>query len=472
MVLPTSSRLLRWAFIAASIVLVADVLVCLLSVRRFFQDIEFAESSDALLEQVNNTLALIKDAETAQRGYLLTADEQFLEPYHAATHSLDEQLVSLTEQTRTNGFFRDYRDQVSRYEQLVREQLRSLATAIEARHEGRPLGQDTLYKGKRLMDEVRAQAVRLIAAERAGLSARNEQALGNLHWTYGSFAGAALLNLILLAVLWWTARCERSARTEAERANRLKDEFLATLSHELRTPIHAVLGWTAVLSDERFDDLPEIRRGLKIIEQNADAQAQLVDELLDLSRIVAGQLRLECQPVDLVPVIQAAMATVQVAAQQNGVRLSAALPPEAGSVWGDPARLQQVVWNLLTNAIKFTPAGGKVEVGLQEAAGRIELTVRDNGIGIKPEVLPHLFERFRQGDSSRTRRYGGLGIGLALVKSLVGMQGGSIEAYSSGEGQGATFTVRLPLAGSTPPSLPQLTTLWRRDATPTLPQQL
>lgn len=470
MVLPTSSRLLRWAFVAASLILAADVLVCLLSVHRFFQDIEFAESSDAFLEQVNNTLALAKDAETGQRGFLLTGDEEFLEPYRTAAHNLDEQLVRLTEQTRTNGFFRDYRDQVSRYEQLVREHLRSLATAIDARREGRPLGQETFYQGKRLMDEVRAQAVRLIAVERAGLSARNEEALGNLHWTYGSFAGAAVLDLVLLAVLWWIARCERSARTEAERANRLKDEFLATLSHELRTPIHAVLGWTAVLSDERFNDLREIRRGLKIIEQNAEAQAQLVEELLDLSRIIAGQFRLECQPVDLVSVIQAAIATVQVAAQQNGVRLSAVLPPESGLVWGDPARLQQVVWNLLTNAIKFTPAGGEVAVALQETVGRIELTVRDNGIGIKPEVLPHLFERFRQGDSSLTRRYGGLGIGLALVKSLVGMQGGSVEAHSPGEGQGATFTVRLPLAGSVPSSLPHLTALWRRNPAPTLPQ--
>jgi signal transduction histidine kinase len=468
---PTSSRLLRWAFIAASIVLVADVLVCLLSVHRFFQDIEFAERSDAFLEQVNNTLALAKDAEAGQRGYLLTGDEQFLEPYRVAMHSLDEQLVRLIQQTQTTGIFGDFRDQVARYEQLVRENLRSLATVIEARREGRLSGLDTFYQGKQLMDEVRAQAARLIAADRAGLAARNEEALGNLHWTYGSFAGAAVLNLLLLGVLWWTVQCERAARTEAERANRLKDEFLATLSHELRTPIHAVLGWTAVLSDERFNDLKEIRRGLKVIEQNAEAQAQLVEELLDLSRIVAGQLRLECQPVDMVPVIQAAMATVQVAAQQKGVRLKAALASEVSSVRGDPARLQQVVWNLLTNAIKFTPAGGEVEVVLQETGGRIELAVRDNGIGIKPEVLPHLFQRFRQGDSSLTRRYGGLGIGLALVKSLVGMQGGSVEARSPGEGQGATFTVSLPLADSAP-ALSHLTTLWRRNPTPTLPQQL
>jgi signal transduction histidine kinase len=469
MVLPTSSRLLRWAFVAASIVLAADVLVCVLSVHRFFQDIEFAESSDAFLERVNSTLSLAKDAETGQRGYLLTGDEWFLEPYRDALHGLDEQLSRLPEQA--TGAFSGSRDQIARYTKLVRENLDSLAMLIQARREGRLPGLDTLYQGKRLMDEIRAQAARLIAAERAGLSARNEEALGNLHWTYGSFAAAAVLNLLLLAVLWWTAQCERSARTEAERANRLKDEFLATLSHELRTPIHAVLGWTALLSNERINDLQEIRRGLKVIEQNAEAQAQLVEELLDLSRIIAGQLRLECQPVDLVPVIQAAMATVQVAAQQKGVRLSGVLASEMSSVWGDPTRLQQVVWNLLTNAIKFTPAGGNVEVVLREAGGRVELSVRDTGIGIRPEVLPHLFERFRQGDSSLTRRYGGLGIGLALVKSLVGMQGGSIEARSPGEGQGATFTVRLPPLGSATPSLPQLT-FWRRDPTRTLPQGL
>jgi signal transduction histidine kinase len=470
MVLPTSSRLLRWAFVVASIALVADVLVCLLSVYRFFQDIEFAESSDAFLEQVNDTLSLAKDAETGQRGYLLTGDERFLEPYRVALHGLNERLPRLMEQT--TGAFRDSWDQIARYAKLLREDLDSLAMVIEARREGRPPGLDTFYQGKQLMDEIRAQAGRLIAAERAGLSARNEEALGNLHWTYGSFAGAAVLNLLLLVVLWRTVQCERSARTEAERANRLKDEFLTTLSHELRTPIHAVLGWTALLSDERLNDLREVRRGLKVIERNAEAQAQLVEELLDLSRIVAGQLRLECQLVDLAPVIQAAMDTVQVTARGKGVRLSAALASEAGSVWGDPARLQQVVWNLLINAIKFTPAGGEVAVALREAGGRIELTVRDNGIGIKPEVLPHLFERFRQGDGSLTRRYGGLGIGLALVKSLVGMQGGSIEAYSPGEGQGATFTVRLPLADPATPSFPRLATPRRKDPTPTLPQGL
>ena len=470
MIVPTSSRLLRWAFIAASIVLVADVLVCLLSVHRFFQDIEFAERSDIFLDEVNHTLALIKDAETGQRGYLLTGDERFLEPYRAAMSGLDEQLAKLMQQT--TGIFRNSRDQVARYEQLVRGNLGSLASVIEARRQGHPPALDTLYQSKQLTDEVRAQASRLIATERAGLSARNEEALDNLHWTYGSFAGAAVLNLVLLAVLWWTVQCERSARTEAERANRLKDEFLATLSHELRTPIHAVLGWTAVLSNERFDDLQEIRRGLRVIEQNAEAQAQLVEELLDLSRIIAGRLHLECQPVDFAAVIQAAIATVQVTAEKKGVRLTAELPSTDGAVWGDPARLQQVVWNLLINAIKFTPAGGEVAVALRKADHLVELTVRDNGIGIRPEMLPHLFERFRQGDSSLTRRYGGLGIGLALVKSLVGMQGGSIQAYSRGEGHGATFTVRLPLADSATPSVPQFTPLWRGDPARTLSQQL
>lgn len=468
--LPTSSRLLRWAFIAAFVVLIADVSVCLISVYRFFRDIEFAEKSDTFLEQVNDTLSLVKDAEAGQRGYLLTGDEPFLEPYLAAMRSLDGQLKRLAQQTASIP--RGSRDEIARYDQLVRDYLRWLASVVEARRRGRLSGLGMFYQGKQLMEEVRAQAARLVGAERAGLGARNEEALGNLHWTYGSFAGAAVLDLLLLGVLWWTAQCERAARTEAERANRLKDEFLATVSHELRTPIHAVLGWTTLLSNERINDLQEIRRGLNVIEQNAEAQAQLVEELLDLSRIVAGQLRLDCRPVNLTSVIRAAMATVQVAAQQKGVRLNAVPGSEVGSVSGDPARLQQVVWNLLTNAIKFTPAGGEVDIALREVRGHVELGVRDNGIGIRPEVLPHLFERFRQGDSSLTRRYGGLGIGLALVKSLVVMQGGTIEAYSAGEGQGATFTVRLPLADAATPSLPRPLTFLRREPSRTLPQQL
>jgi signal transduction histidine kinase len=238
------------------------------------------------------------------------------------------------------------------------------------------------------------------------------------------------------------------ARAEAETANRMKDQFLATLSHELRTPLNAILGWTQILRAGRLD-AKEMERGLMTIERNSRSQAQLIGDLLDISRISSGKLRLEVRPVDPVEVIEAALSTVLPAAEAMDIRVERFLDPGAGPVTADPERLQQVIWNLLSNAIKFSPKGGSVEVRLAAAGGRAEIRVRDGGQGIAPELLPDVFELFRQGDGSSTRRQG-LGLGLAIVKQLVELQGGSIRAESPGEGQGATFTVSLPLATDRP----------------------
>jgi PAS domain S-box-containing protein len=238
---------------------------------------------------------------------------------------------------------------------------------------------------------------------------------------------------------------ERAARTHAERMNLLKDEFLATLSHELRTPLNAILGWAQVLSmDEPPND--DFRQGLEAIERNARTQTQLIADLLDMSRIVAGKIRLDVQWTELASVVEAAVESVRPSAEAKGIGLRKILDPAAGPVAGDPTRLQQVVWNLLSNAIKFTPKGGKVDVLLQRVNSHLEITIHDTGIGIKPEFLPNVFERFRQGDASTTRSYGGLGLGLSIVKSLVELHGGTVRAKSEGEGCGATFTVALPLA--------------------------
>jgi PAS domain S-box-containing protein len=232
---------------------------------------------------------------------------------------------------------------------------------------------------------------------------------------------------------------ERAARSEAERANRLKDEFLATVSHELRTPLNSILGWSELLSRSRGER--ELEDGLDAIRRNARTQVQLVEDLLDLSRIISGKMRLDVQRVDLPDVIEAAVQAVQPAAQAKSIAIQRMLDPLAGPVTGDPARLQQVMWNLLSNAIKFTPKEGRVQVRLERVNSHLEISVNDTGEGISPELLPHLFERFRQGDASTTRRHGGLGIGLALVRHLVELHGGSVRAKSPGEGQGATFTV-------------------------------
>jgi signal transduction histidine kinase len=251
-------------------------------------------------------------------------------------------------------------------------------------------------------------------------------------------AAIAIRNAQLLAA------AER-ARDEAEAANRMKDEFLATLSHELRTPLNAVLGWAVTLRTARLDGAAA-GHALEAIERNARVQSQLIEDLLDISRIVNGKLSLDARVVDLRAVVEAALDAVRPAARAKSIDLVPAL--DAAALHGDPNRLQQVVWNLLSNAIKFTPRGGRVDVGLAGASGFVEVTVRDTGQGIAPGLLPFVFDRFRQADSSSTRRQGGLGIGLALVKSLTELHGGSVQAESAGVGHGATFRLRFPALAS------------------------
>jgi CheY-like chemotaxis protein/nitrogen-specific signal transduction histidine kinase len=238
---------------------------------------------------------------------------------------------------------------------------------------------------------------------------------------------------------------EQRARAAAEAASRAKDEFLAVLSHELRTPLNAVYGWAHMLRTGgiRGDDLT---RALDVIMRNANAQVQLIDDMLDVSRIVTGKMRLDVRAVDLRAVVEAAIDVVRPTADAKGLRLQAVLDTHELGITGDPDRLQQVVWNLLINAVKFSARGGRIQVHLQRTNSHAEISVSDTGQGIGPEVLPHVFERFRQADSTSTRRHAGLGLGLALVRHLVELHGGTVEAASGGEGQGATFTVKLPIA--------------------------
>jgi signal transduction histidine kinase len=262
---------------------------------------------------------------------------------------------------------------------------------------------------------------------------------------------------------------EQQERHRAEEANRLKDEFLSTVSHELRTPLNAILGWTWILLDERLD--PEgARRAIQTIERNARAQSQIIDDLLDVSRIVTGKLRIEMRPVILDGIVEAAVDGVRPAAEAKGIHLefrSRPLPDAVG-VRGDPSRLQQVAWNLLSNAVKFTPSGGRIEVSVGETDGEACIRVSDTGIGIPPGFLPYVFDRFRQADSSTSRTYGGLGLGLSIVRHLVELHGGTVDVESAGDGQGAVFLVRLPLSPSNPaePRLLAETTVLK-GATPT-----
>ncbi|MGE0131683.1 MAG: PAS domain S-box protein [Blastocatellales bacterium] len=237
---------------------------------------------------------------------------------------------------------------------------------------------------------------------------------------------------------------EQEARQMAEQATRAKDEFLAVVSHELRSPLNAILGWNRLLRTQRGDD-PEIAKIVETVERSGKAQLQLIEDLLDTARIISGKMKLEAHPVELVEVIASALDTVRPAANSKGVAIVPILDSEAGQITGDPHRLQQIVWNLMSNAIKFTPKDGRVWIELRRGGPGVQIVVRDTGQGINPDLLPYIFDRFKQGDSSTSRRFGGLGLGLALVKYLVELHGGSVMAESLGEGGGAIFTVSLPV---------------------------
>jgi PAS domain S-box-containing protein len=237
---------------------------------------------------------------------------------------------------------------------------------------------------------------------------------------------------------------EQKARSEAEAANRLKDEFLATVSHELRTPLNAMMGWIHILRRGNLDKTAA-EQALETIIRNARMQNKLIEDLLDVSRIITGKLRLEIRPIDLIAVIEAALEVVRPSAEAKGIQIHTQLNPLSAPTLSDPNRMQQIIWNLTSNAIKFTPSGGRVTIKLERVQTQVEIAISDTGQGISPEFLPHVFERFRQADATSTRKHAGLGLGLAIVRHLVELHGGNVQAHSDGDGKGSTFTVRIPV---------------------------
>jgi CheY-like chemotaxis protein len=238
---------------------------------------------------------------------------------------------------------------------------------------------------------------------------------------------------------------EQAAREQAEQANRIKDEFLAVLSHELRSPLNPILGWARLLQTRQFD-AAGIKRALETIERNAKLQTQLIDDLLDVSRILRGKMLLNVGEIDLLTVIDAAIETVHLSAEAKNIAIHKTVVGEIGLILGDSGRLQQIIWNLLSNAVKFTPASGQILIRLEQVDGNAQIQIRDTGKGIMPEFLPYVFDYFRQEDGTTTRKFGGLGLGLAIVRYLTELHGGRVHAESPGAGMGATFTVLLPIA--------------------------
>ncbi len=243
---------------------------------------------------------------------------------------------------------------------------------------------------------------------------------------------------------------EQTLRAEAENANRVKDEFLATVSHEVRTPLNAILGWATLMRSGKID-ASTAQRAIEAIERNAKSQAQLIEDLMDVSRIISGKMRLDIKPIAVTAIVKAAIDSVRPAAEAKNIRMEMLIDPAADKLSGDEGRLQQIIWNLLSNSVKFTPSGGTVQVTVSRKDSFTQISIHDTGEGISPEFLPHVFDRFKQADASTTRKHGGLGLGLAITRNLTELHGGTIEAESEGEGRGATFTVRLPTSAEVSP---------------------
>jgi len=340
---------------------------------------------------------------------------------------------------------REWREFVRRCAQEGRAQAElpypDVATVLPASGIALRGGAVLVLLGGRPRDELVAQAVEALPLLAAAFRAERKATAGAGH------AAAAVASTRqsekLVARLTQLQGELQAALRELNEASRLKDEFLATLSHELRTPLNAIIGWAHVLQAGNLDR-ETTAKAIETIRRSAQSQNQLISDMLDVSRIVAGKLRLEVRPVELAPIIDATLDTVRPAAVAKAVNLVHEMEPAAGPVLGDPDRIQQVVWNLLSNAIKFTPTGGRVRVALTALASDLEVTVEDDGPGIDPEFLPHVFDRFRQADSSPSRSHGGLGLGLAIVRHLVELHGGSVRAHNREGGKGAVFSVRLP----------------------------
>ena len=467
---PEFKRLMTRAVVFPLLLAIIIAGVFVWQVAELLQSDAAISRSDQIIAQAHLVLRDMLDMETGLRAYVLTGQTIFLEPYNAAQGTINSDVQRLA--NLVNGSA----DQSQRVQSLMD---RCNAWTIYGADLRQRVGHDNSAatvvatdRGKELMDGVRQSVGEVVDTEtgmRDGLAtAAHTMAINVLVASIGICAICGIFLAFmsrrqLLAVSRTYADAlqiaeaserektrllasERVARSTAEHASRMKDEFLATLSHELRTPLNAIVGWSVLLQMDKTSRPNDLTQGLEAIERNARAQTQLIEDLLDMSRIISGKLRLDVQRVKPVSFIEAAVETVVPAAQAKGIRIEKILDPHCGPISGDPSRMQQVIWNLLSNAVKFTPKGGKVQVVLERVNSHLEISVADTGPGIEPSFLPYVFDRFRQADSSTTRRYGGLGLGLAIVKQLVELHGGSVKVKSLGVGQGSTFIVNLPLA--------------------------
>jgi signal transduction histidine kinase len=403
--------------------------------------------------ELERILSLLSDAETGQRGFLLTGTVSYLEASNAALAALPTRLEHLRSLTVDNP---GQQQRLAALDALIRRkatELRATLVARERRGFELPARIVITDESKRAMDQIRTAVVAMGGEEGRLLterSQREERAGRSAVFTTLGGIGLALVLAVAATMLLNQAIRERgradAARLAAEAADQAKDEFLAVLSHELRTPLTSIMGWARMLRAGSLNQDDRLH-AFEVIERNAQLQATLINDLLDVSRFMRGGVRLDLHSVELTTTVQAAVDDVHRDAEAKGVKLDCALGASSASVMGDPSRLQQIVGNLLTNAIKFTPAGGRITIQMEPDDRWAHIIVRDTGMGISADFLPHVFESFRQGEAARGHT--GLGLGLAIVRRLVELHGGTVEAQSAGEGQGAVFTVTLPLIGPT-----------------------
>jgi signal transduction histidine kinase len=451
--------------IGVGIVLVALVANAALSYRATRILIDNDRSvfhSRQVLTALEVVLSTLKDAETGERGYIITGSTDYLEPYRSAVRQIDEDLQTLKELTADNP---QLQERIPILQERVAERLSILKSGIDFKTAGNKEAAQALIasgEGKRSMDDLRRLITEMEAEENRLLAERMEDSRKSQSYTFLTFvtanliAGTLLLATAIVVTKGVRARrlaesersellaAERASRQQAEAANRSKDEFLAVLSHELKTPLTAVHGWVQLLKTREVDR-QTTEKALAVIDRNLRIQNQLIDDLLNVSKIISGKLQIQRETVNALDIVNATIETVRPSAEAKQISVELESDADLPAISADPARLQQIVWNLLSNAVKFTSKGGNIVVKVSRTTRDLRIAVQDSGEGIAPEFLPQVFNRFSQADTSKTRAHGGLGLGLALVRQLVELHGGSVSAESVGLGKGSTFGVTLPL---------------------------
>lgn len=501
----TLEKQIPLVFVIVIVLLVVIITFAFQSVSSLREVQKLEKHTHEVLLQLDETFILMLNAETSLRGFMLTQDETMLPPYLEAKQNAAQNFTKLRRLADENVA---QSKKISELEDLINQRLALFGEVIEARRTTNDIekvqAQFRGRGGRELAEKVRTLITEIKTGEQKILAEREENLNKSLDETAGMIYATGFAGLLSLGLAGFTIfreigkrrkaegdlrdanksleervekrtfelsktnlelndeiekrkasesvreellSREQTARKEAEIANRLRDEFLATVSHELRAPLNSIMGWGRLLETGNLDE-ETTGKALETIVRNAEAQNRLIEDLLDVSRIITGKLRLEVMNVKPAIFVEAALESVRPAAEAKGISLEINEDTAVSHISGDPNRMQQVIWNLLSNAIKFTPKGGTVSVEIKRTHGLVDIKIIDSGVGIKKEFLPHVFDRFRQADASSIRKFGGLGLGLSIVRHLTEMHGGTVSAASDGENKGSTFTVSLPVIGN------------------------